>query len=77
MNRGKKILKGFGVSAWQHAMVFFFKGQKKLGVVGGGNAAVEEAMFLTKFATKNTINSLEENSLRAEKNASKKKFKGK
>ena len=30
---------------------FFFK-DKEVAVIGGGNAAVEEAMFLTKFATK-------------------------
>ena len=32
-------------------MDFFFK-EKEVAVIGGGNAAVEEAMFLTKFATK-------------------------
>ena len=30
---------------------FFFK-DKEVAVIGGGNAAVEEAIFLTKFATK-------------------------
>merc|ERR1712146_344155 len=40
--------RGFVYQRVQHAMVFFFK-DKTVAVVGGGNAAVEEAMFLTKF----------------------------
>ncbi len=68
--KSEQEYRGFGVSGCATCDGFFYK-DKEVAVIGGGNAAVEEAIFLTKFAIKVKLIH-RRNELRAEKMLQKK-----
>ena len=70
--KNEEKYRGHGISACATCDAFFFK-EKKVAVVGGGNTAVEEAIFLTKFA-KEVILIHRRDKLRAEKILQKRAF---
>ena len=73
--KSEKEFTGYGVSACATCDAFFFK-NKKVAVIGGGNTAVEEAIYLTKFASQ-VILIHRRDQLRAEKVLQNRLFKNK